>query len=74
MATRNVASIFGIGSAIAESNKTITAKLPTSGEILLCYLFYTQHSDEQKVLWAAAKEAVNQAKMVYYRYFFCCCS
>ena len=31
MATRNVASWFGIGIAIAESDKTITgAKLPTS--------------------------------------------
>ena len=66
MATRNAT---GLLAAIAKSHKTITgAKFPTYGEKLRCFLFYIQHSNEQKELWPAAKEVVNPVKPHYLKY------
>jgi len=51
MSTRNATYLFGIGPAITESDKIITgAKLPTDKQILRCFLYYKQNSEDQKVL------------------------
>ena len=57
-------SLFGIVPSITKSDKTKPgAKLPTNGEILRSV--FSQHSDEQKELQAAPKEAVHQVKPHY---------
>jgi len=66
MSTRNATKLFGIGAAISDSDKIIPgSKLPTNGQVLRCFLFNAHHKDDQKVLWSAAKEVMNQVKPHY---------
>ena len=46
MATRNV-DLFGVVPVVTELDKAITgAKIPAIGDILRCFLFHSQHSDD----------------------------
>ena len=63
--TRNVKRLFEKGPAITKSDKTITgARLPKYCEKLRCFLFYTQLSDGQKILWAIAAKEVEAKEII----------